>query len=710
MSIFSEKFKSFFVKNGQEKALLTKQAIAIIICLAVFIAGIAVYFIWAKPAEETAGKPDHLYDGETFIDSTGVLLLFPQYTRNDIESISISNALEKYKLNAFVEEGYSRHVVDGSVIYIKTSSLLDIAGDTEHKLDKNSGLASYIVKDGVTEESLLSDYGIDLDSGKTVSVDENGKKHVFMLGTKTDITGGANYYVVYSPEKGASSYAVYMLVTLSSSTQFAIEGFEDTTLDPSNVAAVVVASTVVPTVAPSTKNFRVTENATYEELVQYGLDDGSSPSKVTVSLINGTEYTFRLGSKIPSGGGYYARVEGRMNGDGYIVYIIGNTTANTFLCESTALLDTLVVTAVGSDVESITDFRFYRIAGSDKVRSLVLQAAAATESTKTADTSAYTMVYPTAYKLDEDQYYDGVVSSIAYIYASSVVSFGDRIHTEEIYSKFGLDLDKERLADGTDKNHAKIMFAVKEDPTEDDYSVVYFSEKMTGSDGAFFYYVYSPEFEAIYNLSADGFEFVDWTLARFTRGNLYFNYINCADYFELISHKSGDSVRYTMSGNEKTLQAIVTEAGENGKPLTRIDLDGKTVPGEFKTQYENKVIGTYTTTEYFGDFEELRSLFYVLITRSLSLDADSAGLTWLLPRLTRLRSRTRQTISLCPICVTTKTATRFIIRTKTVISAQRRCVTREATSFAATSSSLPPTEHSSNTTRHITMKPSANSF
>ena len=617
------KVKDFFVrKDGGERALLTKQAIAIIVVLAVLIIGLLIYFIFAKPAEESAARPDIIYDGEEFLESSGVLLMFPQRERNDINSITVSNKSGEYKLNAFSGNGYTRFVLSsGSIIYAKTADLIAIYSDSARQMRRSSGYSAYVVAENVDSATLSSRYGISK-SSELISVTDGEHAYSFYLGDQRILDGGASYYITSADEMENETHAVYSFIALTASTQFVLEGYESTTLDDYSVSAVVVASTVVSTATVSKSGYRVDENATEEDLSKYGLDEASSPSWVNVELTDGTSYKFIIGDMVPSRNGYYALADGRRGSDGgYIVYILTKNTGGTFVAGSESLLSTLVLPSIGSLSESITDFRLYRAAANGEMRELIMQAGLTDEYSKTAESNSYRLIYPSAYTLDENEYSNNILPSLAYIYASEVMSFGQKIHSEEVYSAYGLDLDNNRLENGTDLNHAKITFSVSDSPTEENTYSLYFSEKMTSDKGVEFYYVYSPSFEAIYKLSTENFGFVEWGLAKFTRGYLYFNYINCTDYFELVTKKGG--VRYTLVGNELNMSVSVTEAGNDGKPVTRIDsATGATVAGEFHVQPIVKTIGTYTSTEYVGDFENFRSLYYVLITRTLSIDEE----------------------------------------------------------------------------------------
>lgn len=620
MKSFFSKVKSFFVKkNGEDRSVLTKQSIAIIAGLLVLAIVLAAYFIWIKPAENVKVRPDVVYDGEYFEEASSILYMFPTRGRNDVEAIHIKTADEEYTIHSYVQDGYSRYSFGGSNIYLVNDDLNDIAEGKEE-----STTAKLV--DGNVSASSLSSYGIDLSSQNKIQTEIGGKKLTFVFGSAKSVGTADRYYVTVA-ENGGETYAVYSINALASSTQFRLVGFEKYTLDQSAVASVVVQSTVIST-TPVTKGtsdgFRVTDSATAADLSKYGLDEASSPAEITVELVDGEEYTFYVGKELPSKAGYYAMAKGRLNGDKYIVYIISNS-STSYLEGSASLLSTLVTTPVGDGADSLGRFELYR-KGNDGKRNLITSIGLADETTSTAGTSIFKIIYPSAYTLDENSYTDSITYNLAYIYATEVVAFGDKIHTESEYSKYGLDLDAERLENDTDGCYAKIRFSAAEDPEDKDFSVIYFSELMTADDGTSFYYAYSPEFDAVYKLSAETFGFVEWSLAKFTQGTLYFNYINCTDYFEIISKRAGISLRFTLTGNENTFKAVATEAGENGKLLTKIDENGVKTDAIFNLKYKLQTMGLYTTREKYGDFENFRSLFYVLITRSLALEGSTEGL------------------------------------------------------------------------------------
>ena len=610
---------------GKERSLLAKRLIAIAVAVAFLVVGLILYFVFAKPAEEALARPAYLFDGEEYDELASILLMLPERSRDDVEKLTISNSKGTFTIKAYTEEGYTRFVLNSSsIVYMKSDDLVAIGKDTQRKLD-DRGSTAKLIADEVSDEVLFAKYGVDLENGTEISVTQDGTTYRFVLGTATNVQeNGCVYYLTPKTDEKPQYSPVYSIIAVTTSTSFVLEGNEDIEIDDYAVSGLIVASTVVPTIAPSSREYRISEHAKYDELKQYGLDDESSPASVEVVLTGGESYKFFVGDRTPSGGGFYARVDGRSNDGDYIVYVITYNTGATFFLSKTNLVDTLVIPYIGQEIEKTSDLAFYRI-GDDGVRSLVFRAGLSAESMLGTDTTSYSLIYPAAYDLDEEAYYSNVLSSLVMVSASSVVGFGEEIHTPEFYEKYSLDLDPERLAADTDKNYVKLVFATKSEPTDEDYYKIYFSPLQTDSTGVTFYYVYSPSFDMVFKLSSEGFEFVDWTLSKFIKGTLYFNYINCTDWFELISDRKKTAIRYAITGAERTFRAVATEPGDNGDVLKRTDSEGNVVDAVFDLKYVIKSLGTYLTPDYYGDFENFRSLFYILITRMLSIEEDARG-------------------------------------------------------------------------------------
>lgn len=612
-----------------KKTVLARNITIISVALALVLASILIYFVWVKPATEKNKGPEKLYDGEYYDKSSDSLVAFNEHGRDEIKTIEIKNKNDHYYLDAFLEEGYSRYEVEPNILYIPNQAFEDIINDENHTLNRTNDSGSYVVMNNVNED-YLSTYGLEKNKAKElIYKDSNGKSYTFYMGDSREISSGLAYYLYYG-KNADETYCVYNIYAVTSSTNFVLRGYEKIDLEYTSVSSVVVGAGIVNVLPPTKTTYRVTDMATNEDLKMYGLDKDSDPSYVKVTLHSGEEYKFYIGRSLASSGGYYILADGRKNvvdGVEYdIVYILNSQTANTLLADSASVVSTLVCDYLGNDVSLITDIRLYRKHNDDY--SLIIRAGVADETTKTAANTSFIMLYPNAYILDETGFYNNVLQYLSYIYADEVLSYGDRLLDSEVYTKYFLDCDKERLENGTDGNYAKVMYSMEprnsEGVCEDDtYTTIYFSEKQVNERSEEFYYIYSPQKQVIAKLTASAFGFVEMNLAEFTNGKLYFNYINSTDYFELVSTRYGTNVRYTISGNERTFKAKATESGDDGKLLKRIDKEtGNEVDANFDLKYTIQRLGNYIDISYSGAFEDFRSLFYVLITRPITTEVN----------------------------------------------------------------------------------------
>ncbi len=612
-----------------KKTVLARNITIFVAALVLVIGAILIYFLWVKPASKVVKGPDYLYDGEYFDSSSSSLVVFNEHPRDEIKTVEIKNKKDHYYLDAFLEEGYSRFDLGDTIIYTPNEALDDIINDKDHTLDRSTSKGSYVLLDNISKE-YLSTYGLDDGQAKTIKYkSSDGKTYTFHLGTKREMSSGYAFYVYYNANSDGT-YCIYNLYAVTSSTNFVLRGNEKIELEYANVASVIVGAGIVNVIQPTKTTFRVTETATNEDLKMYGLDEESDPSYVKVTLHSGEEYKFYIGRKLASEGGYYIMADGRKNtvdGIDYdIVYILNTATAEALLADSSSVVTTLICDYLGNEVSTIQDLRLYRKVGDDY--SLIIRAGAADKLTQTAANTSFVLLYPNAYILDETDFYNNVLQNLAYIYATETLSYGDRVFDSNIYEQYFLDCDKERLENGTDKNYVKVMFSVKERNEdgvcdEDSYTTLYFSEKQTNEKSEEYYYVYSPQRQLIAKLDASVFGFVEYNLAEFTNGRMYFDYINCLDYFEIISKEYNQDVRYTINGNERTFVCRATKSGDDGELLKKIDYEtGETKDAIFDLQYNIKMIGSYMDVSYSGSFQQFRDLYYVLITRAITTEID----------------------------------------------------------------------------------------
>lgn len=403
------------------------------------------------------------------------------------------------------------------------------------------------------------------------------------------------------------------------SKSYTLEGGENVTLDEISVAGIVFATGKPMAIAADSKSYRADEYATEEDLAKYGLDEASDPAWFRVTLSDGSTYRIFIGDVLPTGAGYYAYVEGRRNvvenEDGttseyHIVYVMDSSSSYSLMYGKTGLVSPIVGKYCGNGVSYLSNFEIQRYVENE--RKLIVQIVA-NENTETSTGSAFKMEYPRGYVLNDDEFERTVLSALSYIEATSVMAIGDEIYDTEVYEKYGLDLDKERLEAGTDKNHIKLTYKCLDDDSNDYENTLYISEKQLLADGTECYYAYSPSQDAIAMISAETIDFVSWSASSFTSARLFFEAIGSLDYFSILSADGKTDVRFTLKGNSYNYHVDVTDAA--GENIIK-DKDGNALV--FDVEYER----TKYETNYYGTFENFRDLYYVLITRMIDTNEE----------------------------------------------------------------------------------------
>jgi hypothetical protein len=517
MRNFFKKIKDLFTKSDVEKTSLQKTA-RIAIVFAVFaIIGLIVYFAVVAPMMKSDEEyiPE-LFDGEIYQYQS--IYILPQRERSEIKSVEIKNALEQYKLNAYVAD-----------------------------------------------------------------------------------TGDIN---------------------------FAIEGSEHVALSHEAISSLLGDVRVLVTNSPAGQE-RVSVTATEEDLRNYGLDAASDPAWFEVSLIDGTSYKIYVGNPLVTTSGYYVRLEGRKNvvtdengntTEYDIIYALQSGLADTVLRGSESLVALELAPYYGNEIFNASDFALMR-KGKDGLRESIIRVGLVSDKGVAASAQIYQMIYPKSYIINEDVYGEFVLNALAYVQATEIVAYGEKIHTPEVYEKFGLDLDMDRLENDTDDNYAILAYNCAPADSEDYASqaiLLYFSKRITDVDGMEYYYVYSPRYQSIGKVLASTYDFVDWSLAKYTNPYLFFEYFTSAESISIVNESEGLDHSFVLSGKERDRRVDVFRATAPTEIVYRETADGGKLPLIYETKYNTNKSGI----EYYGEFEIFRDFYYVLITRSLALYAE----------------------------------------------------------------------------------------
>ncbi|MBQ3489483.1 MAG: DUF4340 domain-containing protein [Clostridia bacterium] len=408
---------------------------------------------------------------------------------------------------------------------------------------------------------------------------------------------------------------------------FQIEGSEDIGLNQEALASLLADVRVLITnYIPGQE--RVTVTATEEDLARFGLDEASDPAWFEVVLTDGDSYRIYIGNSLTTSKGYYARLEGRKNkvteADGSvteydIIYALPSSISETVLSTSNFMISTDLAPYFGNTIFAVNDFTLTRILNDE--RKVIVRIGTVKDQGVSSTSNPYEMLFPKAYVVDEDIYSGSILNNLAYVRADEIVAYGKKIHDPEVYEAFGLDLDEERLDKFEDNNHAVVTFKLEgetgEDGEEEISTILYFSEKRTDENEMEYYYVYSPLYEVIGKVSAETYDFVDWQLAKFTSPYLFYEYLTNTEVIDLYSEIKGfeTDTRFEFSGKERSLHVDVLKSS-NGEIVYTESEDGKKIPLVFEAKY--RLLGN-SGHEYYGEFENFRNLFYVLLTREFDL-------------------------------------------------------------------------------------------
>lgn len=425
-------------------------------------------------------------------------------------------------------------------------------------------------------------------------------------------------------------YKLNAVTTDSGTLTFNIEGSEHISLDEELLSALLADVRMLITNSPAGQD-RISVTATQEDLKNYGLDEASDPAWFEVSLVDGSSYRIYIGKSLVTTTGYYVRLEGRKNvvtdeagntTEYDIIYALQASLADTVLKSSAGIVAKNLTPYVGDNIFATSDFAITRLLGGE--RKLIIQVGMVEDEGIAASAQTYIMKYPETYFVNEDIYSEKVLMNLAYVQAYEIVAYGDEIHDPEVYEKYGLDLDKDRLENKEDfndnKSYATVTFQCPDPNSKDNKetaSILYFSEKQTDLDGTEFYYVYSPIYEIIGKVLADTYGFVDWGISDFTSSALFCEYFTSVEVIEIYNERENLDLYFEISGKERSRHVDVMTSTSGGEEPYYTTVNGEQVPLVYDTRY---IPGVYDTYE--GDFEIFRDLYYVLITRKLALYAE----------------------------------------------------------------------------------------
>lgn len=312
-----------------------------------------------------------------------------------------------------------------------------------------------------------------------------------------------------------------------------IEGHEQILLDAEKLTGMIVNAGYTL----STYNAKVDA----EDFDKYGLSAEDAAAYFVLTTTDGKRYTVYIGDRIPSGGGYYARYEGRN-----AVYVLDTTIKDDLLAPVTALVRPLL--AYPSQMNSYYLMHTFILSKGDDI---VLAAEYLDPDARSdlAAMSVHRITAPAAYYAGDG--YNNVLTLFCNFSGSSVCA---------------IDLDDETLARFGLDNPAYTLYAVntavddKGNPTSLVENLLTFSEKQTDEDGSGFYYAASAGFGIIARVEEITLDFLSWNLEKWLSANVF--QINIANVASLAVRAEGIDEVFALSGDDNaSLSVKATVAG-----------------------------------------------------------------------------------------------------------------------------------------------------
>lgn len=320
---------------------------------------------------------------------------------------------------------------------------------------------------------------------------------------------------------------------------FYIDGFEHTLY-----SAELFSQLVVDTGYTLAK-VKIGDNIT-DDLYKYGLDEKSSPASFCVTTLTGKTHKVYVGNKITTGGGYYARYDGRDT-----VYVLDTTLASTVLRPIEDYVTPLLSypTSINTYflIENFTVFR-----GEDVFVSFTYLED--DERNPLYTYSSFAMLQPGEGTYCPSGYLDSALQSFVEFQGSSVVKLAPGENDFVTYFPEGF---------------AYAVYIVNNIPKDtSDYTkgytpvenLLYFSNLHEDKDGTPFYYCYSERFDIIAKVNDYTASFLTWDLNLWVSETIYQLQIDTVEQMQFVL-ADGQTYTFLLDGLGQDLKVTVKETG-----------------------------------------------------------------------------------------------------------------------------------------------------
>lgn len=272
-----------------------------------------------------------------------------------------------------------------------------------------------------------------------------------------------------------------------------------------------------------------------DNLEEYGLADTQNPSWYKLTTRDGNEHTVYIGDATPAGSGYYARYK-----DSKAVYVLSAAIGNTVLKPLENMITPQITLPMSeNDYFALKDFTLLKNGEREVTISFFSANEVPPEELKTENAAGvYKMLYPTNYEVNTVNYATALETFINFT-GTKTVKFAP---SEDDLKEYGLF------------EPARTVYYKYKDIEQ----LVAFSELT--DDGT--YYVYSPMYNLIAEVSDDALGWLDWKLINWVDLPMFMMNINDV---QTISVKSDTAERiFDLSGTGEGL--VVTERTTGFKP------------------------------------------------------------------------------------------------------------------------------------------------
>ena len=320
---------------------------------------------------------------------------------------------------------------------------------------------------------------------------------------------------------------------------FVIEGFEDT-LYSSELFSQLVVDT-----GYTLAKVKIGDNIT-DDLYKYGLDEKSDPAYFCVTTLTGKTHKVYIGNQITTGGGFYARYEGRDT-----VYVLDTTLGYTVLRPIENYVTPLLSYPTSINTYFLIE-NFTIFTGEDVFVSFTYLEE--DERNPLFTYSTFEMLYPGEGTYCPSGYLDSALQSFVDFQGSVVVKLAPDEDDIETYFPEGF---------------AHTVYLVNNIPKDaNDYTKGYtpvenmlcFSNLHEDKDGTPYYYCYSARFDIIAKVNDYTASFLTWDLNMWVNETIYQLQIDTVEEMQF-TLADGQTVTFLLDGLGQDLKVTVKETG-----------------------------------------------------------------------------------------------------------------------------------------------------